>query len=97
MVIAKLSEVPEGAQKLFEHNGRPAILFRYKGELKCFVNVCPHAGGPTDLAGDQLVCEWHGSHFDPSTGERTAPPAPKGSKLQLIPIKVEGEEIVTVE
>lgn len=97
MIIAKASELKEGAQKTFEYRGKPAILFRYKGELRCYVNVCTHAGGPTDLAGDELVCEWHGSHFNPLTGEVTRPPAPTGSSLTAIRVRLEGENIVIAE
>lgn len=96
-LVAKKSEVSEGAWKDFQYQGQPAILVNYQGEYRAYVNVCTHEGGPCILQGDVLWCTWHGSTFDPKTGKALSDPAPLDSSLPAIKLEVKGDEIYAIE
>lgn len=94
--IAKVSELKDGDTVEFTYKGEPAILVKFRGQLYAYRNVCPHEGGPSRLAGEKIVCDWHFSEFKPETGERLDGPADPGTRLQAIPILVK-DDSVTVE
>lgn len=50
--------------------GITAYVFRYRGQMRAFINRCTHMGGPIELKGGQCVCRWHEAAFDPETGKR---------------------------
>lgn len=70
--------------------GISAYVFRYKGQLRAFLNRCTHMGGPIELVDGKCVCRWHEAEFDVTTGERldggSAP-------LEAIVVKQIGEEL----
>lgn len=43
---AKVEELPPGAQKIVEIDGRSIGLFNVKGNLRAVLNVCPHELAP---------------------------------------------------
>ena len=94
--LADETQVMEGALTEVEFFGRPAILFKLEGRLKVFLNVCTHLGGPLQLEGDTLRCQWHGACFQAHTGTATAAPAPQGSRLIRLPVKVEDGQVFYV-
>lgn len=59
------------------------FVIRFHGELRAYVNRCPHAGSPMDWLPGQffspdgrvLVCHTHGAWFDPLSGELLEGPA----------------------
>lgn len=68
--------------------GTPVVVWRApSGELKAFVNVCPHRAGPImwDGAGCQanLVCRYHGWAFNPDGSLRSA--RDFGAALPVLP------------
>lgn len=66
-----------------------AIVLRSGGELRAYVNVCPHQGLPLDsgvCAGGSISCAWHGLTFDALTGEGRS-----SEKVTLTPLPVRVE------
>jgi len=103
--IKKISEINEGDTVDFDYQGQPAILVKFKGQIYAYTNVCTHEGGPSVLeeapgitapGEKRLHCQWHDSTFKPETGERIDGPAPEGSSLPKINIKVEGDTIYAI-
>lgn len=66
----------------------PLILLRAGGEIRAWLNSCPHAGvrldwRPDDFldhTGTWLLCSMHGALFDPANGVCIAGPC-RGSRL----------------
>ncbi len=57
-------------------------------------NTCPHRGGPLAegmLAGEEVICPWHGSRFNVKTGAVLIPPARQGVKS--FPVRVTGDDV----
>lgn len=44
--VAYDAQIVEGACLLVEVEGRSIGMFRYKGEIRAILNICPHAGEP---------------------------------------------------
>jgi nitrite reductase/ring-hydroxylating ferredoxin subunit len=86
-VIASESDVKEGKLHKFSWEGRPILMFRHDGNIYAYIDVCTHVGGSLDLKNNQLICEWHSSIFDPTTGKYVRGVAPTGS--ELIPLSIE--------
>lgn len=40
------AELTEGSRHFVEHKGRTIGVLRVKGQLRAYLNVCPHQGGP---------------------------------------------------
>ena len=62
--------------------------------LHAVSGLCPHAGAPLHegaLCADRLVCPWHQSVFDVTTGELHEPPSLDA--LASYPVRVEGDEV----
>ncbi len=71
--------------------GTGAYVFRYGGQMRAFLNRCPHMGGPIELKEGQCVCRWHDAVFDPVTGVRLDG---SSAPLQTLTILEEGEELI---
>jgi len=92
---AELDELEGG--KLVEVGGRAIAIFNLGGRYYAIDNVCPHRGGPLSegtIAGDDVICPWHGARFSIKTGAVLGPPAMQGVKS--FPVRVTGE-VVEVE
>lgn len=71
-----------------------ALLVRFKGKARAFLNVCPHVGTPLDwmpneffdAEGKRLLCRTHGALFDPVTGGCLGGPC-HGQPLIPVPVK----------
>ncbi|MFQ5816509.1 MAG: Rieske (2Fe-2S) protein [Terriglobia bacterium] len=86
----------EGLQagKLVEAGGQSIAIFNLGGTLYAIENTCPHRGGPLSegmLAGDQVICPWHGSQFSVKTGAVITPPARQGVKS--FSVRVTGDDV----
>lgn len=77
----------------FDLRGKRCILLYNNGEIRAFQNICTHKSGPNQLQGEKLVCQWHGATFDPLTGKALSRPAPDGSELPAISLKIEDGKI----
>ncbi len=69
------------------------VVFRSRGEVRVARDLCPHRGMRLSrgwMSGDQIVCPYHGLHFD-GTGRCSAIPAdpaasiPDRMRLHLLP------------
>lgn len=76
------------------------FVIRFHGELRAYVNRCPHAGSPMDWEpgrffsadGKVLVCHTHGAWFDPLSGELIeGPVCPHG--LETLPFEESGGQL----
>jgi nitrite reductase/ring-hydroxylating ferredoxin subunit len=71
----------------------PAFAVRFDGEVRAYVNRCPHmqteldwlAGEFFDESGLYLICATHGATFLPGTGYCCAGPC-RGATLDRIPV-----------
>ncbi|MFM9849341.1 MAG: Rieske (2Fe-2S) protein [Hyphomicrobiaceae bacterium] len=52
-VVARASEIPAGARKLVQLNGRGVVIFNIKGEFFALSDQCPHKGA--SLSGGKLT------------------------------------------
>jgi nitrite reductase/ring-hydroxylating ferredoxin subunit len=70
------------------------FAIRYDGQVRAFVNRCPHLGTELDWqpgeffeeAGLYLVCSTHGALFEPASGRCIAGPC-QGDTLDSIPVQ----------
>lgn len=99
-LLGHVSALPDPGGHTAAWNGEtPLFLVRKGKEIRCFVNICPHAGRLLSLPdgrvflhkGENIICPVHGATFDVLSGECTGGPA--GSTLRPVPIIVEGDEI----
>ena len=71
------------AGKLVETGGQKIAIFDLGGNLYAVENTCPHRGGPLSegmMAGEEVICPWHGSRFNVKTGAVITPPAQQGDR-----------------
>lgn len=74
--------------------GKTCLIVKDELGLRGFMNVCPHTGGPSipvdNEAGERVLqCQNHGAEFDIISGKTLKGPAPEGSSLRTIELKVE--------
>lgn len=80
--------VVEGSTIRLDVNGTTMAVARVRGKLYAVQEFCTHRFGPMSegaLEGNDIVCPWHCSHFDITTGKVTAGPA----KMDLRTFRVE--------
>jgi nitrite reductase/ring-hydroxylating ferredoxin subunit len=77
------------------------FVVNHDGEVRAWLNRCPHVGTPLDLwpnefyAEDarQLVCATHGALYEPVSGRCVAGPC-VGDALTPLPLRREADELV---
>lgn len=75
------------------------VLFRWRGKLHAFENICPHLGLPLDThtgdifdaTGSALLCDSHGARFEPDSGLCTIGPC-EGDRLTQLAVEVDEED-----
>jgi nitrite reductase/ring-hydroxylating ferredoxin subunit len=80
--------------KLVEAGAQRIAVFNVGGNYYAIENTCPHRGGPLAegmLAGEEVICPWHGSRFNVKTGSVMTPPARQGVKS--FPVRVTGDDV----
>ncbi len=80
--------------KLVEAGGQSLAVFNIAGTYYAIENTCPHRGGPLAegmMAGEEVICPWHGSRFNVKTGAVLTPPAQRGVKG--FPVRVTGNDV----
>ncbi len=97
IAVCPAAELPTGAMRLFEHEGRKIGVFNCDGALYAIEDRCSHDNGPLaegefDPATCTVECPRHGSLFDLSTGRPKTLPA--YAPVQTFPIAVEDDTIV---
>lgn len=73
-----MSELETGVPRLVEVDGVDVVLVCQDGRIHAFAARCPHLGGPLAegwLYDGTLVCPWHGSRFDLTSGQSVRGPA----------------------
>jgi 3-phenylpropionate/trans-cinnamate dioxygenase ferredoxin component len=91
-IKAELEDLEGG--KLVEVGGQKIAIFNLGGKYYAIENICPHRGGPLAegiVAGDEVICPWHGSRFNIKTGAVSTPPAREGVKS--FPVRVIGDDV----
>ena len=76
----KSAELAEGKMKRATVNGKVLMLVKLDGKFYCCDDACTHVGGPLSqgkLDGNQVICPWHASRFDVTTGKCKGGPAVK--------------------
>jgi 3-phenylpropionate/trans-cinnamate dioxygenase ferredoxin subunit len=77
--VCPAADLPEGAARIVEADGRKIGVFNCGGELRAIEDRCSHddgplAEGPFDADACTVECPRHGSLFDLNTGRpRTLP------------------------
>jgi 3-phenylpropionate/trans-cinnamate dioxygenase ferredoxin subunit len=80
--------------KLVEAGGLRIAVFNVGGSYYAIENACPHRGGPLAdgmMAGEEVICPWHGSRFNVKTGAVLTPPARQSVKS--FPVRVTGDDV----
>jgi 3-phenylpropionate/trans-cinnamate dioxygenase ferredoxin subunit len=88
----RLSELKPGQVGAVEVAGESVAVFNLEGNYYALEDYCPHAGGPLSegrLEGQTIICPWHGSCFDVTTGAVTCGPAKIG--VRAYSVIVEGK------
>ncbi|MBV9299569.1 MAG: non-heme iron oxygenase ferredoxin subunit [Verrucomicrobia bacterium] len=74
--VCKKAELPSGDSV---HIDDPEIaVFNLDGKFFAIADVCTHDQARLsdgELAGDTIICPWHGACFSVRTGEALSPPA----------------------
>ncbi len=76
--VASPDEVKEGELLRKQADGAEIVMTRQGQTVRAVAAVCPHAGGPLEqgvVRAGRIVCPWHGSQFDLTTGRVCQGPA----------------------
>ncbi|MEE2526580.1 Rieske (2Fe-2S) protein [Hyphobacterium sp. HN65] len=99
-LLGRITDLPDPGGREADWEGEaPLFLVRKGDEIRCYVNICPHAGralslpdGRVFLTRDEdIICPIHGATFDVLTGSCTGGPA--GDPLTAVAIRIDGDEI----
>jgi nitrite reductase/ring-hydroxylating ferredoxin subunit len=101
--LCRLDDLPEGEavalDALLPEGEENLIVLRQGGEVRAWLNICPHAGRRLDWAPGKflitrgtLVCAVHGASFRTGDGECVGGPC-RGDRLRAVPLRVEGGEV----
>lgn len=88
-----LAELPEGATRTLELDGRSVLVSRFGDKVTCFENACAHMGMALDggeIEAGLITCPYHGFQYSLESGEcLTAPEV----QLQPHAVRVLGERV----
>lgn len=90
---ARKDEIPVGAIREFQVDGKNVALANVDGTFFAIDNVCLHHGGPLGqgtLAGKVVTCPWHGWQYDVTSGKITQNPA---VGVNCYKLEIRGEDI----
>lgn len=98
--LGNIGDLPDPGGREADWAGTPLMLVRKGEEIRCYVNICPHAGRALSLPdgrvfvhkGEAVICPVHGATFDVLSGVCTGGPA--GDPLKAVPVKLSGDEII---
>jgi len=100
-VLGRISNLPDPGGREADWDDTPLFLVRKGNEIRCFVNICPHAGRALSLPdgrvflhkGENIICPVHGATFEVLSGKCTGGPA--GDPLKSVPVKLDGDDILS--
>ena len=90
---ARKDEIPSGAIREFQVDGKTVALANVDGRFYAINNTCLHRGGPLgqgELQGKEVTCPWHGWQYDVTTGRVGMNPA---VGVERYAIEVRGDDI----
>jgi nitrite reductase (NADH) small subunit len=92
--LATLEELPSGAAKEVEFEGRVYALYNIGGTISAIDGICPHQGGPLadgPIEGTTVTCPWHGWQFDVRSGK-----TPLGPKITqpVYEVKIDDQDVL---
>ncbi|WP_332309279.1 Rieske (2Fe-2S) protein [Pseudomarimonas arenosa] len=101
--LAKVQEIPDGGvlecQAVLASGPAELLLLRAGEMVRCFHNVCPHAGRSLNWAPGKfliesglLICAAHGASFSIPEGRCVLGPC-RGQSLSEVAIEVHGGEV----
>src|SRR5215813_13971725 len=93
--IIKSSELADGEMKQVSAEGTDILLARVKSKYHAVGAYCPHYGAPLVdgvLNGERVVCPWHHSCFNVTTGDLEEPPAIDA--LPCYEVKIENDQVI---
>ncbi|HEY0793101.1 MAG TPA: non-heme iron oxygenase ferredoxin subunit [Chthoniobacterales bacterium] len=82
---------PGGVKRLDDVD---VAVFNVDGAFLAIKNICTHADLPLsegELAGETLICPWHGACFSLRTGEALTLPATE--PVATFPVVLQGDEV----
>ncbi|MBA2079518.1 Rieske (2Fe-2S) protein [Rhodanobacter sp. PCA2] len=102
-LLCRLDEIPDGDVTAVEGvgalDGESVIVQRRGGEVRAWLNVCPHAGRRLDYApgrfllkDELLICAVHGASFNRNDGICVAGPC-RGEHLRALAVSVRDGEV----
>ena len=103
LALCRLDEIPDGGATAVEDvagvGGDSVIVERRGGEVRAWLNVCPHAGRRLDYApgrfllkDELLICAVHGASFNRNDGICVAGPC-RGEHLRALTVELRGDEV----
>jgi len=100
-----LADIPPGSGRgilLSMADGElPAVVIHYGGEIRVYINRCPHTGISLNWAEDQffdvdhnfIQCSLHGALFEPLSGHCVWGPC-LNKDLQSLPFELVDQQVV---
>ncbi|MEF9979269.1 MAG: Rieske (2Fe-2S) protein [Thermomonas sp.] len=101
LLHAVLADSLHEVEALIDGGAESLLLYRDPaGDVRAWLNICPHAGRRLDWAPGKflrakdgsLVCAAHGASFDLANGECIAGPC-RGERLRDIAVHCTGDEV----
>ena len=86
--LLAVEEIPEEGVKEVDFFGRSVLVYRVDGKPRAIANVCLHLGGPLECKKGKFVCAWHGAQYEYADGRLIDGPAPKNSRLMVLPTRI---------
>jgi nitrite reductase/ring-hydroxylating ferredoxin subunit len=94
-----VDDLPDLGGREADWDGAPLFLVRKGADVRCFINICPHAGRALSLPdgrvflhkGEHILCPVHGATFDVLTGKCTGGPA--GDPLESVPVEIRNGDV----
>ena len=93
VTVIRAGELPAGAARQVDVEGRWVGLFNIDGVYHAVDNLCLHRGGPLcegAVKGGVVTCPWHGWQFDLTTGALVQDP---GVGVTRHETRVAGDEV----
>ena len=95
VTVATTDQFKDGEMKQVSVKGTEILLARVNGKYHAVGAYCPHYGAPLVdgvLNSERLVCPWHHSCFNVTTGDLQEPPAIDG--LPTYDVRIENDQVI---
>ncbi|MEN2792232.1 non-heme iron oxygenase ferredoxin subunit [Sphingomonas oligophenolica] len=94
VAAATLEDLPAGAVKAVELNGKPILLCNSQDRIFAVINRCSHANEKLEcgkMKAGWIACPVHGARFDLATGKAKNPPATR--PIETFAVRIVGATI----